>query len=128
MKTLPNSNLTFVIFVTVTNGIESQPNQPNDLYTFLHGFKECIADATKFFQEVEELDVSEGRCHRLIQHLKKQLLRYENKELAPVRNSGDDRVWEGSDSNEDFTSRRSSGISISNLHFVIHPAVITCIC
>ncbi|XP_046845761.1 uncharacterized protein LOC124439552 isoform X2 [Xenia sp. Carnegie-2017] len=58
----------------------NEKNPKNDLFVFLRGFKQCIADATKFFHDVEELDVSEGRCYRLIQHLKKQIARYENKE------------------------------------------------
>ena len=45
---------------------------------------------TKFFEEVEELDVSEGRCHRLIQHLKKQVSLYEIKDLVPSEDLQED--------------------------------------
>lgn len=88
------------------NDADGEENSSNNLHAFLNGYKECILDASKFFEEIEELDVTEGRCHRLIQHLKKQVLQHEKKDGVPTKD-GSDRVWENEDLSKD-TSRCSS--------------------
>lgn len=76
---------------------------------FLRGFKQCISDATIFFRDVEELDVSEGRCFRLIQHLKRQISRYESKEKDPSNVDDKDRlVWDSSEPS-DVSNRMTCG-------------------
>ena len=77
---------------------------------FLRGFKQCISDATKFFQDVEELDVTEGRCYRLIQHLKRQIMRYDDKECDLSNANMDERViWDSEESSISSNRRISTG-------------------
>lgn len=89
--------------------IQSCETQEKDLPLFLRGFKQCISDATKFFQDVEELDVSEGRCYRLIQHLKRQTSRYEKKERNVPNTTAEDRlIWDVEESC-DVSNVRAAG-------------------
>jgi hypothetical protein len=83
-------------------------SQQDKLPLFLRGFKQCISDATRFFQDVEELDVSEGRCYRLIQHLKRQISKYENKECDLTRAGMEDRVVWDTEEAKNISKRRSS--------------------
>ena len=85
-------------------------SKENEMALFLRGFKQCVHDATKFFQDVEELDVSEGRCFRLIQHLKRQIIRYENKEKDLVNVGKKERlVWDSSESSDVSNRRHCEG-------------------
>lgn len=104
-----NFYLNAFIFFLANNKAKKDLSQSSYMTAFLHGFKECIADATKFFQEVEELDVSEGRCHRLIQHLKTQVQQYESNEREPSKVVGDGRIWEGDDSKKTYNTSTGDG-------------------
>ena len=88
---------------------QRENTKKNELLLFLRGFKQCISDATKFFQDIEELDVSEGRCYRLIQNLKKQMSGYESEE-RDLSNLGVEQrvVWDTEESSD--CSRISTGM------------------
>ena len=108
-----HGSLQFTCSVNSSNSLEqnekSEKGDGKEMPVFLRGFKQCITDATKFFRDVEELDVSEGRCFRLIQHLKRQISRYESKEKDMSNGDDKDRlVWDSSESS-DVSNRRTCG-------------------